>query len=133
MGAEKKPPLAGGGLHATGLANSEAQGHCTAARLLPHLLDREPPARIRDLTAWVIWRFEERDKKPDKVPFYAAGSRRRGEQGGSQDVAQLVTFDAAREAAIRRGFDGVGFCTLPRWGICAVDVDRCIRGRLPTR
>lgn len=98
------------------------------ARITPHLRNVEAPAAIRDLEAWVIWRFEDNPGggKPRKVPYYANGGKRHGEQGAPKDVANLVTFDAAKAAAVRRGFDGVGFATLSQFGICALDFDDCI-------
>lgn len=98
------------------------------AHITPHLFNVEAPAAIRDLPAWVIWRFEDNPggQKPRKVPYYANGGKRAGEQGAPKDVANLVTFDAAKTAAARRGFDGVGFATLPQFGICALDFDDCI-------
>lgn len=98
------------------------------ARITPHLRNVEAPAAIRELEAWVIWRFEDNPNggKPRKVPYYANGGKRHGEQGGPKDVANLVTFDAAKAAAVRRGYDGVGFATLAQFGICALDFDDCI-------
>jgi hypothetical protein len=54
------------------------------AHITPHLRNVEAPAAIRDLPAWVVWRFEAvpGGGKPRKVPYYASGSRRHGEQGG---------------------------------------------------
>lgn len=100
------------------------------ATITPHLRNVEAPAAIRNLPAWLLWRFEAvaGGGKPRKVPYYASGGRRHGEQGGPADVANLVTFDAARQAAARRGFDGVGFAALPQFGICALDFDNCITG-----
>lgn len=97
-------------------------------QITPHLRDVEAPAAIRDLPAWVIWRLEhhEGEPKPRKVPYYASGGKRAGQQGGPDDVAKLVTFDAAKRAAAKRGFDGVGIATLPQFGICALDFDNCI-------
>lgn len=97
------------------------------ALITPHLRNVEAPAAIRDLPAWVIWRLEDNPGgKPRKVPYYANGGRRHGEQGDARDLAALVTFDAAKAAAARRGFDGVGFATLAQFGICALDFDNCI-------
>lgn len=99
------------------------------AHITPHLRNVEAPAVIRDLPAWVIWRFEDNpnpNQKPRKVPYYATGGKRTGEQGSPQDVAKLTTFDAAKAAAAKRGFDGVGFATLAQFGICALDFDDCI-------
>ena len=98
------------------------------ASITPHLRNVEAPAAIRDLPAWVVWRFEAvpGGGKPRKVPYYATGGKRHGEQGGASDVANLVTFDAAKTAAARRGFDGVGFAALKQFGVCALDFDNCI-------
>jgi putative DNA primase/helicase len=87
------------------------------------------PAPLRGLPAWVVWKFEapEGGGKPRKVPFYANGGRRRGRHGAPEDRRQLVTFEIARAAAARRGFDGVGFATLEDWGITALDFDGCMR------
>lgn len=97
------------------------------ALITPYLRNVEAPAALRDLPAWVIWRLEDNPGgKPRKVPYYANGGRRHGEQGDARDLANLVTFDAAKAAAARRGFDGVGFATLAQFGICALDFDNCI-------
>jgi hypothetical protein len=98
------------------------------ARITPHLRNVEAPEAIRDLPAWVIWRFEDNPGggKPRKVPYYANGSKRHGVQGSPTDASNLVTFDAAKAAAVRRGFDGVGFAALSQFGICALDFDNCI-------
>ena len=76
-----------------------------------------------------MWKFEltPGKAKPDKVPYYANGNKRNGTQGSPADIKQLVAFSEARKAAIRMGYDGVGFATLEQWGICAVDLDNVIR------
>lgn len=84
------------------------------------------PAALHDLPGWLIWKFEPGEKKPRKVPYYVAGGRRKGTQGSPEDRCQLVTFDAARAAAERRGFDGVGLAILPEFGVVALDFDQCI-------
>lgn len=98
------------------------------ATITPHLTSVRAPAAIRDLPGWLIWRFEHEPglAKPRKVPFYASGGKRHGVQGRPEELQLLTTFDAASAAAARRGFDGVGFATLPDWGICALDFDNCI-------
>lgn len=93
-----------------------------------HLTTIQCPAELRTLPAWVMWRLEyhEGEDKPRKVPFYANGQRRHGKQGTPDDRQQLVTFDAARAAAARRGMDGVGIALMPEWGLAALDFDRCV-------
>jgi hypothetical protein len=97
-------------------------------KIRPELAAIECPDVLRALPGWLCWRYEHHDGelKPRKVPYYASGARRHGVQGRPEDRQQLVTFDAARTAAIRRSFDGVGFCPMPEWGIVALDFDNAI-------
>jgi hypothetical protein len=94
----------------------------------PHLSAIAAPDEMRSLPAWLVWRYEyhEGEDRPRKVPYYTAGSRRHGRQGTPEDRQQLTTFDAARTAAARRGFDGVGFVPMPEFNICALDFDHCV-------
>ena len=94
----------------------------------PHLSHIVAPDEMRNLPGWLVWRFEyhEGEDKPRKIPYYTAGNKRHGKQGSTQDLQQLTAFDAARTAAARRGFDGVGFVPLPEWNICALDFDHCV-------
>lgn len=91
------------------------------------------PAPLRDLAGWLVWKAEADGQRVRKVPYYADGGRRAGTQGLPEDRRQLVTFDQACAAALRRGFDGVGLAMLPEWGITALDFDRCVgpHGELP--
>lgn len=104
--------------------------------IAPHLRVVTAPEPIRALPGWLMWRYEsyEKEPKPRKVPYYVSTVRRHGVQGGEHDRAQLTTFAAARDAAIRLGYDGVGFAMLPDWGIIALDVDNCVApdGSLPS-
>jgi hypothetical protein len=95
-----------------------------------HLTSITCPHELRELPAWLIWRYEhhEGEGKPRKVPYYTNGQRRHGVQGRAEDRQQLTTFDAARAAAARRGFDGVGFAPMPEFNVCALDFDRCVQG-----
>lgn len=97
----------------------------------PHLSAIVAPDEMRNLAAWLTWRFEyhEGEDKPRKIPYYTAGPKRHGKQGSPQDLQQLTTFDAARTAAARRGFDGVGFVPMPEFNICALDFDHCVTNR----
>lgn len=94
----------------------------------PHLSSIVAPDEMRNLPAWLIWRFEhhEGEDRPRKIPYYTGGPKRHGKQGSPQDLQQLTTFDAARTAAARRGFDGVGFVPMPEFNICALDFDHCV-------
>lgn len=97
-------------------------------KLSAHLSGLRVPDEIRSIKGWLMWRFEhhEGEDRPRKVPLYANGQRRHGRQGDPADREALVTFDAARAAAARRGMDGVGLALLPEWGLVALDFDKCI-------
>ena len=95
-----------------------------------------PPAALRALQGWLLWRNEHHpgEAKARKVPYYVTGQRRYGKQGAPEDRAKMTTFAAARDAAARLGFDGVGLAMLPDWGLVALDLDYCIDadGNIPS-
>ncbi len=85
------------------------------------------PPTLAARAQWLVWRFESKpgDKKPRKVPYYASGKRRTGEQGSVADRAALVDLATARAACERPGatWTGVGFAFLPGDGLIGVDLD----------
>jgi energy-coupling factor transporter ATP-binding protein EcfA2 len=96
---------------------------------IEHIAHITCPDALRDLPGWLIWRYEPNDNpggKPRKVPYYANGGRRVGVQGRPEDREALTSFDAARAAAARRGFDGVGLAPLSDFGVVALDFDNCV-------
>ena len=105
--------------------------------IAPQNLTVEAPAELRELQGWLIWRLEpdanNPNGKPLKVPYYADGGKRHGKQGGIEDRGRMTTFAAARDAAARRGFTGVGLALMPEFGITALDFDNCVdaQGKLP--
>lgn len=103
--------------------------------IAPRLRALAAPEPLRELRGWLMWRYESHSKepKPRKVPYYTTGVRRFGVQGSAEDRERLTTFGAARDAAARLGYDGVGFAMLADWGIVALDVDHCVDadGKLP--
>lgn len=83
------------------------------------------PIALYHRPQWLIWRKERQpgDKKDRKVPYYANGARRSGEQGSSQDRAGLMTFDDVCLAVTARQAAGVGFAFLPDDGLIGIDLD----------
>lgn len=92
----------------------------------------EPGAVVAGLAErpqWLVWRYEPGEtpeKKPRKMPYYAGGGRRHGDQGSDRDRAALATYAVAAEAAAKRGYDGVGFAFLPGDGLIGIDLDGMI-------
>lgn len=93
------------------------------------------PKALHEVQGWLLWRFEHftGEAKPRKVPYWVDGVRRHGEQGGPVDRSRLTTFVAAREAAARMGYDGVGFAPLADFGYTFLDFDNCVdvAGNMP--
>lgn len=89
-----------------------------------------PPPLLREKPGWLMWRYEDElhGSKPRKMPYYSNGRRRTGKQGSPDDLRSLTSFERARAAAARMGFDGVGFATLAEFGILALDFDHCVQG-----
>lgn len=97
------------------------------ARLRAEIKDIKAPADIRNLPYWLCFRLEDTgDVKPAKVPYYASGSRRTGQNGSAEDRARLTTFDAAKSAAALKGMDGIGFALIKGSGITVIDADHCL-------
>lgn len=98
------------------------------ARIAPEVRNIHVPAPLRDKPLWCVWAYEHHPNKPKalKVPQYTAGGRRYGKQGSPEDLAKLTTFALARDAAARRGLDGVGFALTRDCGIVALDFDGCV-------
>jgi putative DNA primase/helicase len=86
------------------------------------------PQALRDRKQWLVWKFESQpgDKKPRKVPYYAGGARRTGEQGSDDDRASLVTYDTAIASASLGRYSGIGFAFLPGDGLIGIDLDKVI-------
>ncbi len=99
----------------------------TVAKVRPDLRSVDAPDELKAVNGWLIWRYEAtaEGKPPRKVPYYVDGARRHGVQGSPEDRSRLSSFGAAKEAAARRGFDGIGLAMLG-WGFSALDLDHCV-------
>lgn len=107
----------------------------SVSAIAPKLLALEVPEELHAVPAWLIWRFEQyqNEPKPRKVPYWTDGTIRHGQQGSPSDRSRLTTFAAARDAAARKGYDGVGFAPLPDFGYTFLDFDHCVgpKGEIP--
>ncbi len=86
------------------------------------------PAALKSARQWLIWRLEHKPgaKKPAKMPYYASGKRRTGQQGSDADRAALVAFDEAIAAMVAKKADGIGFAFLPGDGFIGIDLDNAV-------
>lgn len=80
------------------------------------------PQELRDRPQWVLWRRQERDGKPTKVPYRVDGAGR----ASTTDPGTWAPYDAA--AAASRTADGIGFVFTPGDPYVCVDLDGCVDG-----
>ena len=78
------------------------------------------PESLRADPQWVVWRLEERDGKPTKVPYDAKTGRR----ASTTDPSTWSTYDHAR--AVEDQYDGIGFVFTLGAGIVGIDLDHVI-------
>lgn len=83
------------------------------------------PIELTSRKQWLLWSFEqyEGDKKPRKVPYYINGKKRTGTQGSPEDLAQLATYQQAKNALEFGDYSGLGFAFLPNDGLIGIDID----------
>jgi predicted P-loop ATPase len=86
------------------------------------------PAALKSARQWLIWRLESKPgaKKPAKMPYYASGKRRTGQQGSDADRDALVSFDEAIAAMPAKKADGIGFAFLTGDGFIGIDLDNAV-------
>lgn len=70
------------------------------------------PARLRERNQWILWRYEETDRK---VPYQVNGRRAK-----SNDPTTWSSFDVAHAAG-----DQLGFVFAPDDGLFGLDLDGC--------
>jgi putative DNA primase/helicase len=84
------------------------------------LLDNIPD-ELRRRPQWLVWKLEERDGKPTKVPYIAGGVGK----ASSTDSETWRSFDEA-VAALKTGrYDGIGFVFCTGEPYAGVDLDDC--------
>lgn len=95
---------------------------------------RKLPSEISDIKGFLTWKltYKSGQKKPAKIPYYANGHLRAGDQGSAEDITSLVSLDDALAAAKRDGSSGIGLAMLESYGITALDFDNCVLDRKVT-
>jgi primase-polymerase (primpol)-like protein len=79
------------------------------------------PEELRRRPQWVVWRLEERDGKPTKVPYIAGGVGR----ASSTDSLTWRTFGEAAQALKTGRYNGVGFVFSSGDPYAGIDLDKC--------
>jgi len=121
MAPDRETPPVGTGGAKTGNAGADNTSSIPTSSPACNTSQTDPlgnvPEALKARTAWVCWRYEERDGKPTKVPK----NPRTGRNAKSNDARTWSTFADAVAAAER--FDGLGIMFAE--GLCGVDLDHC--------
>lgn len=78
------------------------------------------PFELRDRAQWVVWKLEQRDGKPTKVPYRAADLTRKA---SSTDSASWSDYATAERTARAPGVDGGGYVFSPDDPYTGIDFD----------
>lgn len=89
------------------------------------------PTDLKNCKGWLVWKITAINPttgKFNKIPIYPNSRKNRhGEQGSSEDLANLGTWEEAYAAfSSDKSLAGIGFALLPSFGIVALDVDHCV-------
>jgi primase-polymerase (primpol)-like protein len=79
------------------------------------------PEEMRRRPQWVVWKLEQRDGKPTKIPYIAGGVGR----ASSTDSLTWRTFEEAAQALETGRYSGVGFVFSSGDPYCGIDLDKC--------
>lgn len=78
-------------------------------------------AALQKYPQFVVWRYEEKDDKPTKVPYRADGKGR----ASTTDNKTWATYPATCDAYTAGGYDGIGFVVTPNDPFTGLDLDHC--------
>ena len=79
------------------------------------------PEELRQRPQWLVWKLEERDSKPTKVPYIAGGVGK----ASSTDSETWRSFEEAIAAFKTGRYEGLGFVFSTGDPYAGVDLDDC--------
>jgi putative DNA primase/helicase len=79
------------------------------------------PTELKRRPQWVVWKLEERDGKPTKVPY----TPRTGQRASSTDLLTWSTFEGVYSTYSSGRYDGIGFMFCSGDPYTGVDLDDC--------
>ena len=79
------------------------------------------PEELRRRPQWLVWKLEERDSKPTKIPYIAGGVGK----ASSTDSETWRSFDEAVVALKTGRYGGIGFVFSTGDPYAGIDLDDC--------
>lgn len=86
-----------------------------------HYNFNEIPSELKSLPQWILWRKEERDGKPTKVPYQVTG-----EMAQANNRRTWSTFASAVKFYLEGDYDGIGFVFSRQDNYIGIDIDNCV-------
>ena len=77
------------------------------------------PETLKSGAGFLLWRYETRNGRPTKVPYRISGVR-----ADATNRSHFSSFEAAKLAFDKGGYDGIGIFVEPRFS--AIDIDDCV-------
>ncbi|MEW4070233.1 phage/plasmid primase, P4 family [Bacillus thuringiensis] len=81
----------------------------------------EIPTELKNLPQWVLWRKEERNGKPTKIPYQA-----NGEMAQANNRRTWSTFATTVKFYLEGDYDGIGFVFSRQDNYIGIDIDKCV-------
>lgn len=81
----------------------------------------EIPTELKNVPQWVLWRKEERNGKPTKIPYQA-----NGEMAQANNRRTWSTFATAVKFYLEGDYDGIGFVFSRQDNYIGIDIDKCV-------
>ncbi|WP_191559218.1 phage/plasmid primase, P4 family [Metabacillus idriensis] len=79
------------------------------------------PAELKNTPQWIVWRAEDREGKPTKVPYQV-----NGEMAQSNNKRTWSTFHTAVKSYSEKDFHGIGFMFSKDDPFVGIDIDHCV-------
>ncbi len=79
------------------------------------------PEEMRRRPQWVVWKLEQRDGTPTKIPYIAGGVGK----ASTTDLMTWRTFEQAAKALDTGRYNGVGFVFCSGDHFTGIDLDDC--------
>jgi putative DNA primase/helicase len=80
------------------------------------------PSELKARPQWVVWRQEEREGQPTKIPYQPRDPKKKA---SSTNPDTWGTFEQALSMAQTNGFHGIGYVFSPQENHAGVDLDHC--------
>lgn len=91
-----------------------------------HYNFNEIPSELKALPQWVLWKKENRNGKPTKIPYQPSG-----EMAQANNRRTWSTFASVVKYYLEHEYDGIGFVFSRQDNYIGIDIDNCVADGKP--